>query len=92
MPQPYQVSSFPPTSGLYVVISNNEAQNFYGNGGTRGSLVAGALGYDNSDGSQPSCPGTTSQGTNPYQNGTIPDYLVSGMTATAGVRFKNPAV
>lgn len=79
-------------NGDYCVISNGTAQNYFGNGGTRGSLVAGAPGYDNSDGSQPGCPGTTAQGTNPYPNGTIPGYLTSGTTSTAGVLFKNPAV
>lgn len=78
----------PTPNGEYVVVSNGGASNYYatpGNPHPLGTITAGAPGYD--DGI---FGGTTSQGTNPYKNGTIPDFLTTGTTSTAGVTFRNP--
>lgn len=106
MAQPYQIFSgnsvsggaaIPTPGGEYIVISNQEAQNYSGNGGTRGTLTAGASGYTNSEGSSLSgTAGSTAQGTNPYKNGTVPDYnsglttIVQDSTKGIFVRFTNP--
>lgn len=81
----------PTPGGEYVVVDNAPASNYAYTGGTKGTITAGASGYDNSVGcSLSGTAGTLSQATNPFKNGTIPDFLVSGTTSTAGVTFKNP--
>lgn len=76
------------TSGLplgeYSVIDNAPAANYAGSGNVKGTITAGAPGYDNSIGcTLPGTAGTLSQATNPYQNGTIPDFLNNGKSFTS---------
>lgn len=85
MAQPAQMLSGLP-SGEYSVIDNSAA----GNGG-----VSGGIGYDTT------APGAIAQGTNAFQNGTIPDAVNSApssktVTVLVGVnnstiKFHNPA-